>query len=276
MTAMPPNFLFIGPDKTGSSWLYELLRHHPQCYVPESKDIYFFDRYYERGLEWYFTFFKPAARDAKAVGELSHDYLFSAAVADRIARDLPGVRLLTCLRNPVERTFSHYLYLLRSGHPALPFDEALDAYPELINNSLYHRHLSVYFERFQREHIQVLFFDDLKRDSTAFAMQVFDFLGVERRPDLVPGQVVRAATYARSRWLARLAKSGATLARDLGFPNLVGKIKHGRLAQLLYRGYAPHTKPVMDDKSRARLQALFAPDIAQLELLLNTKLGHWK
>ena len=84
---MKPNFLFIGPDKTGSSWLYQILRGHPECHVPELKDIYFFDRFYARGLDWYLSLFDSAAPGARAVGELSHDYLFSPAAAERIAKE---------------------------------------------------------------------------------------------------------------------------------------------------------------------------------------------
>ena len=158
-----PNFLYIGPDKSGSTWLFHVLSRHPECYVPAAKDIYFFDRYYDRGLEWYLSFFKDAPPKAKAIGELSHDYLFSAQAASRIARDLPCVRLVTNLRNPVERTFSHYLYLVRSGKTNQSFEIALEQFPELIDNSLYAKHLSAYFREFRRANIRVLFFDRLQR-----------------------------------------------------------------------------------------------------------------
>ena len=130
---MKPTFLFIGPDKTGSTWLYEVLRQHAACYVPPVKDIYFFDRHYERGLDWYLSFFEPAPAGSLAAGELSHDYLFSPQAADRIARDLPNVRLLTSLRDPAERTFSHYLYMIRSGRTRLDFAAALEQFPELVD-----------------------------------------------------------------------------------------------------------------------------------------------
>jgi hypothetical protein len=271
-----PDFLFIGPDKTGSSWLYELLRHHPQCYVPECKDIYFFDRHYERGMNWYGSFFGAAPADARAIGELSHDYLFSEAAAERIRRELPGVRLIASLRDPAERTFSHYLYMIRSGRTRLPFEAALEKFPELIDNSLYHKHLSHYFERFEAAQIKVLWFDDLKDNPRRFGEECLDFLGLDRCHGFDYRTRVREASSPRSYWLAKTLKMGANLARAMRMERLVGALKHGLLARVLYRPYRKGEKPVLDAESRARLDGIFESDIARLERMLNVDLGHWQ
>lgn len=271
-----PDFLFIGPDKTGSSWLYELLRRHPQCFVPKCKDIYFFDRHYRRGMDWYGSFFGDAPAGAKAVGELSHDYLFSEKAAERIWRELPQVRLIASLRNPAERTFSHYLYMIRSGRTRLPFDAALQEFPELIDNSLYHKHLSRYFERFDAAQIKVLWFDDLKDNPRRFGEECLDFLGLDRSHDFDYRTKVREASSPRSYWLAKALKMGADFARAMRMEQLVGAVKHGPLARALYRPYREGEKPVLSAAARARLEGIFADDIAQLERLLNVDLGHWQ
>jgi len=110
-----PDFLYIGPDKSGSTWLYSILNAHPQCFVPVLKDIYFFDRYYDKGWNWYSAFFEQTPKNVNVRGELSHDYLFSKLAAERIKSDLPSIKLLSILRNPVDRAYSHYLYLLTTG-----------------------------------------------------------------------------------------------------------------------------------------------------------------
>jgi hypothetical protein len=271
-----PGFLFIGPDKTGSSWLYELLRAHPQCFVPQCKDIYFFDRHYGRGMDWYGSFFREAPGGTKAVGELSHDYLFSGAAAERISRELPRVRLIASLRNPAERTFSHYLYMIRSGRTRLPFDRALEAFPELIDNSLYHKHLSRYFERFDAAQIKILWFDDLKGNPRRFGEECLDFLGLDRRHGFDYRTKVREASSPRSYWLAKALKAGADAARAMRMERLVGAVKHGPLARLLYRPYGQGEKPMLDTAARERLNRIFADDIARLERLLDVDLGHWR
>jgi hypothetical protein len=254
-----PNFLFIGPDKTGSSWIFEYLRSHPQCFVPEAKDIYFFDREYHRGLDWYARFFATASPAQLARGELSHDYILSAEVARRIHDDLPGVRLIAAIRDPIDRTFSHYLYMQRSGLTQLPFREALKALPELVENSRYSVMLAPYFELFGQERICCLDFDQLRRDPQAYADRIAGFLGIGPLDASKIG-VVRPASRARFFWVARLMKIGAAAARRLSLQNLVGRIKHSGLAQSLYIPIDKTEGPRLSAEDRALLQDIFSDE----------------
>jgi hypothetical protein len=272
---MKPNFLFIGPDKTGSSWMYEILRQHPNCYVPLCKDIYFFDRHYERGLDWYFELFQEANKTHTAIGELSHNYLFSPAAAIRILKDLPDVKLIMCLRHPVERIFSHYLYMIRSGRTQSSFEHALGNYPELLNNSLYYRHLKEYFQRFSRDKIKILFFQDLKLDSTQFAKHLFEFIDLPFVPELPYEKVVLATSLPRNFALAFLAKQGASVARDWGLVNLVGTIKRSALTKVLYKPLTPQERPVIAADTVAELLEIFRDDTLALQNLLETDLSDW-
>ena len=231
---MLPNFLFLGPDKAGSSWLFRLLREHPQCFVPECKDIYFFDRYFDRGIDWYESFFDPAPPGAIAVGELSHDYLFSDAAAERIGRVVPDAKLFIVLRNPAERTWSQYLYMLRNGYPAADFDDALRKYPFLVTNSRYAEHLERYADAFESGKLRIFWFDDLKRSPGAFAGQIAGFLGVSENGIKVPGPE-RSAAQARNPRLSAIAKRAAIMLRDRGATRLVGRLKHSRLSRILSR-----------------------------------------
>ncbi|MFQ5889925.1 MAG: sulfotransferase domain-containing protein [Gemmatimonadota bacterium] len=272
---MQPTFLFIGPDKTGSTWLHEMLRQHPQCYVPAIKDIYFFDRHYGRGMDWYLGFFREAPADARAVGELSHDYFFSQQAAERIAADLPGVRLLTFLRDPADRTFSQYLYMIRSGRTRVGFEEALEEYPELTGNSLYYKHLSVYLELFERDRLGLFLFDDLVADSRAFAADVFVFLGLDASVEIEYERKVLPASRPRSFLAARLAKLGANAARRLGLPGLVGTVKRSAATHWLYSPFEEADRPKMRPETRSRLLRIFRPDVERLEEALGRDLGSW-
>lgn len=243
--------------------------------MPPAKDLYFFDRYYDRGLDWYLEFFGDAPPAARAIGELSHDYLFSTEAAQRIERDLPGVRLLTCLRDPVDRSFSHYLYLVRSGLTQLPFEQALEEFPEIINNSRYATHLEPYLQRFGAERLRVLFFDDLKADARAFARDVFAFLELPYLDALPYEQRVLPASKPRSHLLARLAKAGANLARTFGLADLVGRVKRSTAAKSLYRPYHPGEKPTLAPETRARLRQTFAAEILRVQELTGRDLRHW-
>lgn len=270
-----PNFLYLGPDKSGSSWLFEVLRQHPDCYVPACKDVYYFDEHYAKGMDWYAAFFADAPEQAIAVGELSHAYLFSAEVADRIKHDLPGVRLMTSLRHPVDRCYSHYLYLVSSGLVTTSFAQTIENRPGLTRSSYYAKPVGEYLKRFGPEQLKVLFFDDLQRDPRAYAAQVYDFLGLRFNEAFEYGKKVRPARQSRSFWLARIAKQGALAARKLGLVSMVGAVKHSPVAKLLYKPYKKEEIPAMDPAVRAQLITRYTPDILELQDLLKVDLAHW-
>ena len=112
---MKPNFLHIGPGRTGSKWLHKVMQAHPEIYVPRIADLYFFDRIenYRKGNNWYLEYFghvNPVIH--KAVGELSHDYLSSADAAKRIFKFNPEMKLLITVRN---------LSLIHISEPTRPY-----------------------------------------------------------------------------------------------------------------------------------------------------------
>src|SRR5215510_10013523 len=122
MVTRLPTFLHIGPGKSGSSWLHETLARHPEVYLSEAKDLYFFSRYYDRGLDWYRKQFRSAGPGHRVVGEVCPDYLSCAEAPRRIRSCLgPDVRLMVTLRDPAERAFSAYLHRRRHGEAAPTF-----------------------------------------------------------------------------------------------------------------------------------------------------------
>lgn len=245
---------------------------HPQCYVPNCKDIYFFDKEYDRGWDWYLNWFRDATEEHVAIGEISHDYLSCKQAANRIAERLPTVRMIVCLRNPIERTFSQYLYLIRSGLTRSSLREAINEFPQLIQNSLYGENLKPYLDRFDREQLLLLSFSDLADNPQGFASSIFKFLGV-RMMDATQIGVVRAAARPRSFALARMAKFGAELVRGMGLPGIVGAVKHSWIADALYAPYSSGDRPEIATEDSEYLRDRFKEDVAALDAELGTSYG---
>ncbi|HET6560905.1 MAG TPA: sulfotransferase domain-containing protein [Marmoricola sp.] len=232
-----PNFLYIGPDKAGSSWLHEVLLTHPQIFLSEAKDLYFFDRYYDRGLEWYREQFRSAGAHHAVVGEVCQDYLFHPEAAGRIHRDLGRVKLMVTLREPASRAFSSYLYMLKHGEDVGSFREALATRPELLDHSRYGAALERYLRLFPRSDLHVALFDELQSDPQEFVDGVTTWLQVNRMT--LDEQQLAArlpASEARSLSLARAARRAAEWTREHDGAALVGRVKRSRRIQnLLYR-----------------------------------------
>jgi hypothetical protein len=231
-----PNFLYIGVPRAGSTWLFTMLREHPEVFVPPAKDIYFFDRYYDKGLGWYLSHFHGAG-GYKAVGELSHDYYFSEVAAERIYHDFPDIRLICCLREPVSRLLSAYAF---DRTAEVRSDVSLGDYAaqdRVLTQYEYYRHLKRFMDTFGRDRLLVVFYEDLLADPAAFIRPIYSFLGVDE--NFIPATLherINPARDARAESVALLAYRLALILRRLGLANLVGRIKQSRLVnRVLYK-----------------------------------------
>ncbi|ADE14482.1 sulfotransferase [Nitrosococcus halophilus Nc 4] len=269
-----PNFIYIGPDKAGSTWLYRILKKHSQVFLPDAKELFYFDKYYHKGPEWYLKQFSTASSAHVVVGEISHDYLFSTDACRRIAKDLPHAKLMVCLREPVDRAFSSYLYMVRQGRVKESFETALQHVEELVDHGRYAKHLSHYLEQFSREQIYVGIFDDLKSDPLGFMNGIYEFLGIDNfeLPEELTKKVLPAAK-PRSFWLARFAKQTALCIRAIGLPAVVSRIKESPMvSRMLYSPYTEETKPAISNETRNELRNLFYPEVRRLDELMESDL----
>ena len=272
-----PNYLYIGTSKAGSTWLFQLLSWHPQVYAYPGKNLGFFSTRFEKGWDWYLDNFKPEPQHS-AVGEISHSYLASDKAPARIKGLLPDIRMLVCLRDPVQRTFSDYLDRVKNGSMSGTFKDELDRDPGLINRSRYGTQLSRYFEHFGRDRFHIAIFDDLAADPDAFAAEIFRFLEVEDLPlpNKLRGKVLPAGV-PRNVALADGAKALSSLARKIGLNRLRGKVKTSRtIRNLLYRPYG-EDRPKMSPETEKKLRSIFREELELADKVAGTDLAaRWK
>lgn len=241
-----PNFLFLGVDKAGSSWLHEALLRHPQVYLTPAKDLYFFDRYYDRGLEWYAGQFRGAAASHAVVGEICPDYLASPHAPERIRSSLGDVRLMATLRDPVSRAYSSFLYMRKHGEGPPTFRAALRSFPDLIEHGRYGTQLRRYRSTFDPRLLHVALFDDLQSDPQGFFDGVLSFLGLERC--VLDERVLEArlpASRARFVPAAYAARRAADFVRSRDGAAMVGRVKRSLVVQrMLYRPLGDQAPPM--------------------------------
>jgi hypothetical protein len=113
VAARVPDFLVIAPPKTGTSWLFENLRRHPQIYMPPVKELRYFDsKWRRRDLAWYAAQFARARN--RVAGEASPPYALLPDFAIELVRDLnPGLKLVFLMRDPVVRAWSQIKHCFR-------------------------------------------------------------------------------------------------------------------------------------------------------------------
>ena len=255
-----PDFIAIGPGKCGTSWLYHLLSHHDGVWMSTAKETLYFETEYHRGPHWYRRFFDAGIETGLQCGEISNTYFFSDLAAQRIAKDLPTCRLLTTLRNPIDRAFSHYLFELRNGNLVGDFESAIRQRPDLLTRGLYHQHLARW--TFAGDRLGVFFYDDLREDPLSFATAVLRHLHVHGEvASEVATREVLGASRPRCRPLAKLAVLAAARVRAWGRPEWVTRIKTSWVAGLMFRRWPADQRPQMKASTRAELSDYFRDDV---------------
>lgn len=101
-----PDFLGIGAQKSGTTWLYKNLIKHPQLYLPETKEIHYFDWYFYKSINWYCQYFK-SAKKTQVTGEINPCYsTLSEKKIKLIHKMNPKLKIILLLRNPIDRAWS--------------------------------------------------------------------------------------------------------------------------------------------------------------------------
>lgn len=139
---MLPGFLIVGAQRCGTTSMYRALSQHPLVRKAVwHKGVHYFDEFYQRGPGWYRGHFpltayaRWATRSAGGTPvtfESSPYYMFHPLSAERIARDLTGVKLLVLVRDPVERAYSGYAHEFARGYETEPFERALALEPSRL------------------------------------------------------------------------------------------------------------------------------------------------
>jgi hypothetical protein len=246
-----PNFLIIGAAKAGTTSLYDWLRQHSAVFMPRLKEPGFFA--YDPGrpdlgvtittLEQYAALFEGVTIET-AVGEASTLYLSSPRAVVGIDETLPGVRLIAALRNPVERAYSTYQMNLRNrgANDGVPFLQALETGGGLRRG--YAAGLARYFERFPRERIRIVLFEEIAKKPVETVRGLFEFLEVD--PSFAPDMV-------------KVSNPG-------GLPKV--KLLHDLLTSASVRGFG---RRVLPERLVARARDLRASNLRKQEMTLEER-----
>ena len=271
-----PTFVGIGVPRAGTTWLHTLLSGHPDAYLPtRRKEVRFFDRHFDRGVEWYEGFFSPpeGAGGYRAIGEISPQYLYGQECPTRIATVLPSAKLLVMLRHPVDRAYSQYGFLLQRRNYRGSFEEFLKTRPRALEMGYYSRHLRRYLDRFDRGQILPIVFEEAVRGGETVRRDLAGFLGISE--DAFPAAIdrVNASSMPKYPRIANLAvRTGRRLRRrhlesivDLG----------GRLGVRRFMTSGTQV-PRLDTDLRSELGRRYVDEFDALEGMLGIDLSCWK
>jgi Sulfotransferase domain len=267
------DFVAVGPQRTGTSWLDHMLRRHPEICLPRQvKETMFFEQHFGKGVQWYASHF-PEPGPGQVRGEIASTCFDDPDSPERVAALNPGCRIVVTLREPVGRAVSLWHHHVAKGRAPRDFREAVRMIPRIVESGRYAAHLPRWLERFGPENVLVLLIDDIGERPREVLQRVTEFLGVS--PMRVEGETgpVGAATMPRHPRLAAAAARAVTAlrARRLHWVPELGK----RLGLKRVFTGAEHDMPRLAPHDAAWLAGELAPDVAFVERLLGRPLPAW-
>jgi len=297
-----PDFMIVGAPKSGTTSLYYYLKQHPEIFMPEEKEPYFFcfmnnppgfvsaanlsDKLWR--LEDYLALFAPAKKNA-ILGEATPAYLYAHSTAIPNIRKVYGeakknLKIIIILRNPVDRAFSQYMMFRRDNFEDLEFQEAIrpdtvkrrlgerwNYYYDYLGFGEYSRQVESYLNEFP--HVRVYLYDEFKSDNLSVMRDMFEFIGVSS--DFVPETRLAYNPSGEPR-LKRLHKF-LFLERS-PLKEIVKRFLPWEMRmKIKYRILDANIKSKrLDAATRKKLHAYFEDDIIRLESVLGRDLSLWR
>ncbi len=287
-----PNFLIVGAARSGTTSLWHWLRQHPQVFMAPYKEPAFFTHNF--GVftqDQYLSLFK-AGQGKPCIGEASTAYL-SAPESPRWIHEVLGkVKIIVVLRNPVERAYSMYCWMVMNGlEPIETFEEALNQESRRMASLPFHQNCPISFRDYQyfnaglyidkiypyinifgADRVKILLFDDLRVDPSGFCAGVCDFLGISS-----------AHRHALKRENGGVIPRSISLQYRLRAMRLRTRRRFGVsdrlvtcwyvMAMLINKGRG--AKKPMSPAVRAQLVERYRTSVEQLSDLIHRDLSHW-
>lgn len=257
--------------------MYKCLNSHPDTGIAKTDSIHYYDIKYDKPVNWYRDFFSHTREGQKLI-DMTPSYIRSPWAPRRIAKDSPNAKIICCLRNPIERAFSHYWHEKKKGKIAFDFEEVLenyDLFSSWVEPGFYAEHLGRYLEHFSRDQILCLQFRQLKKDDEAFLQRILEFIGVDHsfKPSWL-GKKANEAGGRRTLTNAVWRRVRRRLHR-LGQDSLVESVEEAPVLGRWVRDRKEYEQG-MSEAVRNELQEICEPEMERTEALLDIDLSHWR
>lgn len=282
-----PSFLCIGAPKCATTWLFQCLDEHPDVFVPDFKEINFFTTsrwghdYDTKGIDYYARLF-AAARPEQVIGDFSPNLLQDPFAPERVEALISEARLVLMIRNPMERTRSHYHYVRNrthyDGYSLLEILEDPSRDPAgFLWQGLYGQQLERWLERFSMDQFLVIEAERVRDEPHEVFRSVCAFVGadISFAPSSLRAQT-NAARLLRAPALYTLNLRVSRFLASHGLDGLRTQLKRAGVPRLLQLLNEVRTdNPPLSPLEAHELAVFFREDSALLSRLLGRDYSGW-
>ena len=286
---MEPNFFIVGAPKSGTTSMSYYLMQHPQVFMPENLEPYYFARLdvpqnYKREIisdeKKYLNLFKNA-KNSKVVGESSPVYLYCPHSALEIKNRFPNSKLIISLRNPIEIAYSEYFSLKFMGFDQnRSFDELLDSSEEqltrnefhidsLLEAGFYSKHIKRFQKIFSKNQIKITIFEEYVKNTVPTINSILSFLGIK---ESITFDVTPKGAYKVPRnFASQKLMNNSTFRKTAKF--IIPTVARQKIGERFL--VKESSRPVLKQNERQRLKEIYQDDVENLAKLLGRSLP-WK
>jgi Sulfotransferase domain len=278
-----PLLLGLGPIRSGTTWMHELLFGHSQVATTVVKEINFFNLNYEKGEAWYREHFMPVNGATRLLADVSPSYIMDAnVVAPRVHETVRNPLLMVNLRSPYERVVSWYckfgerLFNCQDTDPISMLAVDGEVHEAALQIGLMALTLERYIDLFGRNRLILVDYEDLKRNPVGVARQVQRRLGLDIEMPRSVTQVVNASAHSRSASLRRLVHLAGRLPQKAS-PALFYRLRYSVLHDIVLKWRRLPQSTIRENVAVLNsLRPRFERDIDRLEELLQMDLSGWR
>lgn len=211
-----PFVLFVGPQRTGTTWIYEYLKSNGNVALPRFiKETGFFDENYSEGLEWYKHQF-TISRETKSVVDVSTKYFSSKQAAINVQAIFPNAKIVIVYRKPISRAISLNRHLNRHRARKMTLLEDIKERGWICETSMYSKNTQMWVDKFGRENVFVVSYHELESDSQRYAERISKIIEIPFERNKVLDKRINASNFSDA-YLERLvAKVVFTLRSFVG------------------------------------------------------------
>jgi len=244
-----PQVLFVGPPRTGTTWIWEYLRARGDIVLPEGvKETWFFSSMFCKGVDWYATHFKHR-KGCSAVIEVDPTLLSHPEAPKRVRKVLGSdVRIIVTVRDPVKRSWSHYLHARRYGWTRNPLEQAIQEIPDIIEASRYSKYVPRWQSVVGEKQVVILYHEPLAQSPEIFVRNMCSAIGlpVVRIPQQLLKTRMNISRDVRSQILIRTATRLSNWLRSYRIYSVIDLLKRIGIQKMLYKplneGYWLHAR----------------------------------
>ena len=284
-----PNFFIVGAPKSGTTNISYYLRRHPQVFMPEKLEPYYFARLdipqnYEREIisneKKYLNLFKNT-KSCRAIGESSPVYLYCPHSALEIKNRFPNSKIIISLRNPIEIAYSEYFSLKFMGFDKnRSFNELLDSSKEQLDQNEFHidnlleagfysKHIKRFQKIFSKNQIKIIIFEEYIKNTIPTINSILSFLDIDK--SIAFKTAPKGAYKVPRNFASQKLMNNSTFRKTAKF--IIPTVARQKIGERFL--VKESSRPVLKQNERQRLKEIYQDDVENLAKLLGRSLP-WK